>query len=236
MFAIAIISLFLLVNISWADKICIKEIEGEKVYTNLCEKGSKVLVLKKLSPKSENKSEKQLVTNLSNYTREKLEKIVEEKSKLYGVDAKLIKEVIKEESNWNVYATSPKGAMGIMQLMPSTALLMGVSNPYNPEENIDGGIRYMKYLLERFNGNLNLALAAYNAGPNLVESLGRIPNITETQQYVARISMRYKGIAPAGLESFSSKKKSAPIKAVVLSDGTVLYTNREDMYIWSKKW
>ncbi len=234
MLAITLLSLFLFVNLAWADKLCLKEIEGEKVYTNLCERGSKSLILKK-SSKGDIKSKPQIPQNVSTYSREQLEKIVEEKAKIYGVDAKLIKEIIKEESNWNVYANSPKGAMGIMQLMPATALLMGVSNPYNPEENIDGGIRYMKYLLERFNGNLNLALAAYNAGPNLVESLGRIPNIAETQQYVARISMRYNGTAPTYLETTSFKKKSAPIKAVILSDGTLLYTNREDIYLWTKK-
>lgn len=235
MLAITLLSLFLFVNLAWADKLCLKEIDGEKVYTNLCERGSKSLPLKKSSSKGETKSKPQIPQIVSTYSREQLEKIVEEKAKIYGIDPKLIKEIIKEESNWNVYATSPKGAMGIMQLMPATALLMGVSNPYNPEENIDGGIRYMKYLLERFNGNLNLALAAYNAGPNLVESLGRIPNIAETQQYVARISMRYNGTAPAYLETASFKRKSAPIKAVILSDGTVLYTNREDMYLWTKK-
>ncbi|MCX8031757.1 MAG: lytic transglycosylase domain-containing protein, partial [Thermodesulfovibrionales bacterium] len=102
--------------------------------------------------------------SLSLPLKTELEKIVEEKAKSYGVDAKLIKEVIKEESNWNPYAISPKGAMGIMQLMPQTAILLGVKNPFDPIENIDAGIRYMKYLLEKFNGNISLALAAYNAG------------------------------------------------------------------------
>lgn len=235
MFISAISMLLLLVfsSTTWADKICIKEIDGQKVYTNLCDR-EKTIVIKKQSKATEQKTKMQFI-NISNYTREQLERIVEEKSKLYGVDPKLIKEVIKEESNWNIYATSPKGAMGIMQLMPSTALLMGVDNPYDPEQNIDGGIRYMKYLLERFNGNLNLALAAYNAGPNLVESIGRIPNILETQRYVERISMRYNGTAPSFAESAMLKKKSAPIRAVILSDGTVLYTNREDIISWTGK-
>lgn len=235
MFISAISMLLLLVfsSTTWADKICIREIEGQKVYTNLCDR-EKTIVIKKQSKGTEQKTKMQFI-NISNYTREQLERIVEEKSKLYGVDPKLIKEVIKEESNWNIYATSPKGAMGIMQLMPSTALLMGVDNPYDPEQNIDGGIRYMKYLLERFNGNLNLALAAYNAGPNLVESIGRIPNILETQRYVERISMRYNGTASSFAESAMLKKKSAPIRAVILSDGTVLYTNREDIISWTGK-
>lgn len=234
MLIIVILSILIFATISWADKICLREIEGEKVYTNLCEKKIKPIPAKNVNVNSNNKNKQQTIS-LSTYTREYLEKIVEDKSNLYGLDAKLVKEIIKEESNWNVYATSPKGAMGVMQLMPSTALLLGVKNPYDPEENIDGGIRYMKYLLQRFNGNLNLALAAYNAGPNLVESLGRIPDIAETKQYVARISMRYNGTLPYTLETSSLNKKSPPIKAVILSDGTVLYTNREYMYIWSKK-
>lgn len=234
MFAILLLSIFLSVNYAWAGKLCLKEIDGEKVYTNLCDRGNKSLILKKPS-KVDIKYKPHVPKSISNYSKEQLEKIVEDKAATYGVDAKLIKEIIKEESNWNVYATSHKGAMGLMQLMPSTALLVGVLNPYNPEENIDGGIRYLKYLLERFNGNLSLALAAYNAGPNLVESLGRIPNIAETQQYVARISMRYNGAVSPHLENTSSKKRSSPIKALILSDGTVLYTNREDIYLWTRK-
>ena len=215
---------------AWADNICVQELDGQKVYTNLCGRNSKKIVIKK-EPK------KKLAPSYidSSYSREELEKIVNEKSAHYGVDAKLIKEIIKEESNWNINAVSPKGAMGIMQLMPSTALLMGVTNPFDPVANIDGGIRYMKYLLERFNGNIRLALASYNAGPNLVESLGRVPNISETQNYVKRITMRYSGMMPERTGSSVTSRKSSPIKAVILSDGTVLYTNRMDMYIWSTK-
>jgi hypothetical protein len=215
---------------AWADKICVQELDGQKVYTNLCGKDSKKIIIKK-------ESKKKLTPSFidSSYSREELEKIVNEKSAQYGVDAKLIKEIIKEESNWNINAVSPKGAMGIMQLMPSTALLMGVTNPFDPIANIDGGIRYMKYLLERFSGNITLALASYNAGPNLVESLGRVPNISETQNYVKRITMRYSGMMPERTGSSVTSRKSSPIKAVILSDGTVLYTNRMDMYIWSTK-
>lgn len=206
---------------AWADKICIKIIDGQKVYTNLCDG-----VVKKIPVKKSNSNQNLISKKIS---REKLEKIVEEKSQIYGVDPGLIKEMIAEESGWNINAVSPKGAMGIMQLMPSTAILMGVKNPFDPAENIDAGIRYMKYLLEKFKGNVSLALAAYNAGPNLVESLGKIPTITETQNYVRKISLRY-----SGKNSLKSdKKKNPPIKALILPDGTVIYTNRVDMYIWS---
>ncbi|HQD37161.1 MAG TPA: lytic transglycosylase domain-containing protein [Thermodesulfovibrio thiophilus] len=224
------IILFLIYSNAWADRICLKIINGQEVYTNLCNRESK----KKSIKKSVNYRMPAMSQTSSSISREELENIVEEKSKHYSMDSKLIKEMIREESAWNVNAISPKGAMGIMQLMPSTAMLMGVKNPYDPVENIDAGIRYMKYLLEKFNGDVNLALAAYNAGPNLVESLGRIPNIVETQNYVRRISLRYSGKVPE-FSSYPGIKRSSPIKAVVLSDGTVVYTNREDIYIWSTK-
>ncbi len=223
---IIVIFLFFLNCIAWGQKICIKEIDGEKVYTNLCVTKTKAVSLNKSSYKINNQSYKNLPRELSIFSREELEKIVEEKAKIYGIDAKLIKEIIKEESNWNVYAVSPKGAMGIMQLMPSTALLLGVKNPFDPQENIDGGIRYIKYLLDKFQGNINLALAAYNAGPNLVESLGRVPKITETIQYVANITRRYFGISSPDLENYTYRKRTNPIKAIYMSDGTILYTNR----------
>ncbi|WP_353683383.1 lytic transglycosylase domain-containing protein [Thermodesulfovibrio sp. 3907-1M] len=210
--------IFLTCN-AFADRICVKIIDGEKVYTNICEK--KISLKKSYKPQKFSSS-----NNVSSISKQELEKIVEERSIFYGIDPKLIKEMIREESGWNPNAVSPKGAMGVMQLMPGTAVLMGVKDPFDPVQNIDGGIRYMKYLLEKFNGNFQLALAAYNAGPSLVEALGRIPNIAETQNYVRKISLRYSG-------SSSHYKIKKPIKAVVLSDGTVIYTNREDLYIWT---
>ncbi|MEN2986130.1 MAG: lytic transglycosylase domain-containing protein [Thermodesulfovibrionaceae bacterium] len=216
---IIFVIIFVFCNNVWAEKLCIRIIDGKTVYTNLC--NNKSIIYKK-------NTKPPFYSSLSLPLKTELEKIVEEKAKSYGVDAKLIKEVIREESNWNPYAISPKGAMGIMQLMPQTAILLGVKNPFDPIENIDAGIRYMKYLLEKFDGNISLALAAYNAGPSLVESLGRIPNIVETQNYVRRISFRYNGTTSDSL------LKSRPIKAIILFDGTVIYTNREDMYIWSK--
>lgn len=211
---------FLFLSPAEADKICVKIIDGEKVYTNLCDSGIKKMPVRKSTTNQNILSNKML--------REELEKIVEVKSQIYGVDSKLIKEMITEESGWNIHAVSPKGAMGIMQLMPSTAILMGVRNPFDPTENIDAGIRYMKYLLEKFNGNVSLALAAYNAGPGLVESLGRIPRIAETEEYVRKISLRYSGNSSLK----SDQKKNLPIKAIILPDGAVIYTNRPDMYIW----
>lgn len=119
------------------------------------------------------------------------EKLIEELSLRYGLDPSLVKAVVEVESNFDPLAVSPKGAMGLMQLMPSTARLFGVSNPFDPRENLEAGIRYLKNLLERFNYELHLALAAYNAGPELVSTMGNIPPFTETRQYVKKVLERY---------------------------------------------
>lgn len=157
--------------------------------------------------------------------------IVHEKASTYNMDPSLIKAVIKTESNWNSRAISRKGAMGLMQLMPSTASDMNVRNPLDPEENIEGGTKYLKYLLEKFNGELTLALAAYNAGPKAVEKCGYIPPITETRQYVNKVLSLYNGkmtYASSSVPSNNSGKnesKSDPIYKIILEDGTVLFTN-----------
>ncbi|HYA11979.1 MAG TPA: lytic transglycosylase domain-containing protein [Thermodesulfovibrionales bacterium] len=153
--------------------------------------------------------------------------IVHEKATKYNLDPLLVKAVIKTESNWNERAVSRKGAMGLMQLMPSTANDMNVRNPFNPEENIEGGVKYLRYLLERFNGELTLALAAYNAGPKWVEKFGVIPPITETKQYVNKVLALYHGNSPYSPTATNTgkEKRSEPIYKVNLDDGTVLFTN-----------
>jgi hypothetical protein len=113
--------------------------------------------------------------------------MVDEISVKYGVDAKLVKSVIKAESNYNPGATSSAGAMGLMQLMPQTAQSLGVTNPYDIFQNLDGGTRLLKTLLNSFGGNTELALAAYNAGSKRVIDAGGVPQIPETQYYVKKV-------------------------------------------------
>ncbi len=124
---------------------------------------------------------------------ESLEKMIQEASVMYNVDAKLIESVIKVESNSDPSATSPKGAMGLMQLMPDTARELGVKNPYDARENIMGGTRYLKTLLDRYNGQVDLALAAYNWGMgNLEKKPHNIPR--ETLDYIAKVNSYYKSV------------------------------------------
>jgi hypothetical protein len=111
----------------------------------------------------------------------------------HGVDPALVHAIMKVESDFNPYALSRKGAMGLMQLMPQTAVDMNVRNSFNPEENIYGGVKYLKYLLDRYEGNVSLALAAYNSGETAVKRWGTIPPFPETQNYVQKIMKLYNG-------------------------------------------
>ncbi|PKN33346.1 MAG: lytic transglycosylase [Deltaproteobacteria bacterium HGW-Deltaproteobacteria-19] len=117
----------------------------------------------------------------------KFDVLITKSAEKHGMDPALIKAVIKAESNFNHQAVSPKGARGLMQLMPATASSLHVDDSFHPEKNIDGGVRYLRYLIRLFNGDLRLALAAYNAGEKAVQRYGGIPPYRETQQYVQRV-------------------------------------------------
>jgi soluble lytic murein transglycosylase-like protein len=117
--------------------------------------------------------------------------IIEKYARDYKLDPSLIHSIIATESGFNPRALSPKGARGLMQLMPATAKRLGVHNSFDPEENIRGGVKHFRFLMDNFNNDLDLSLAAYNAGENLVQRLGRVPEIKETKEYVKLVKKRY---------------------------------------------
>ncbi|GFI25808.1 membrane-bound lytic murein transglycosylase F [Lachnospiraceae bacterium] len=121
-------------------------------------------------------------------TDKNLEEIYAEASQTYGVSIDLLKAMTKQESNFDPNATSRSGAQGLMQLMPATAAGLGVTDAYDPYQNVMGGAKYIRQMLDKYNGNVSLALAAYNAGSNNVDKYGGIPPFAETQNYVAKIT------------------------------------------------
>lgn len=122
-----------------------------------------------------------------------LDEIIQKAAETYQLPVKLIKTVIKHESNFNPTAESHAGAQGLMQLMPATAKSLGVSDPFNPYQNVMGGSKYLRQMLDLHNGDLTLALASYNAGPGNVRKYGGIPPFKETEQYIRKIMSDLKG-------------------------------------------
>jgi soluble lytic murein transglycosylase-like protein len=152
----------------------------------------------------------------------KIEDVIQQMASRHGVDPNLIKAIIKTESNNNPRAVSSKGARGLMQLMPPTARDLGVVNSLDPAQNVDGGVRYLKQLMTQYGGNLELSLAAYNAGPGAVERHGGVPPYRETQAYVKKIGNLY-GSLRAQTETPDPHRSS--IVRYVEEDGRVVYTN-----------
>jgi hypothetical protein len=141
----------------------------------------------------------------------------------HNVDPNLVRAVVKVESNFNSNAISRKGAMGLMQLMPSTARELKVNNPFDPAQNVDAGVRHLKQLLENYRGDVNLTLAAYNAGSGAVARSSGVPRFAETQNYVRRITNIYYG----GFDFGTSGASHDPVKVQRDARGVLYISNTE---------
>jgi len=173
------------------------------------------------TPSSFSRSSEMSAVELAN--REKITQMIREVSTRYRVDPALVRAVIQTESNWNSSAVSRKGALGLMQLGPGTAQQLGVNNAFDPQQNLDGGVRYLHMLLERYNGDLDRALAAYNAGPGAVDRAGGIPRYRETQNYVQKVTDSY--FRPGSDRLPRAFEQRRPIYRAVDADGRVVFTN-----------
>ena len=155
--------------------------------------------------------------------RDGVEKLVREAADRYHIDPALVRAVIETESNWNPGAVSRKGAFGLMQLIPTTAQRLGVSDAFNPQQNVDAGVRYLKALLERYNGNLDLALAAYNAGEGAVDRAHGVPSFRETQNYVQKVQNAYFRPGSGRVEGLWINPRA--IRKDTTTEGRVIFTN-----------
>jgi len=160
------------------------------------------------------------------FTPEQVNAAIEQAAARHNLDPNLVRAVIKVESNFNPNAVSRKGAMGLMQLMPTTARQLNVNNPFDPEQNVDAGVRHLKKLLESYGGDVKLTLAAYNAGAGAVARSAGIPHFAETRNYVKRITDLYYGGASSGVRLLGAPVHE-PLR-VQRDDRGVLYISNTD--------
>jgi soluble lytic murein transglycosylase-like protein len=150
--------------------------------------------------------------------------LIREAAERHRVDARLVEAVVTAESAGNPRAVSRKGAQGLMQLMPRRSALLGVRDPFDPRQNIEGGVRHLRDLLERYRGDLTLALAAYNAGEEAVRTYSGIPPYAETQEYVRRVRTLYNGVEGPG-PAWAVGQTPQRVYRQVAEDGTISFTN-----------
>jgi soluble lytic murein transglycosylase-like protein len=155
--------------------------------------------------------------------RDGVEKLVKEAAERHRVDPALVRAVIETESNWNPKAYSHKGAGGLMQLIPTTAQRYGAYDVFNPQQNIDAGVKYLRQLLERYNGNLDLALAAYNAGEGAVDRAHGVPSYRETRSYVQKVQNAY--FRPGSGRLPDAYVNPHAIHRDVTPEGRIIFTN-----------
>lgn len=156
-------------------------------------------------------------------SKNELERLVHDIAERHKLDPVLVKAVIEAESNWNPNAISHKGAQGLMQLIPGTADSLGVKNAFDPEQNIEAGVRHLRTLLEKYNGDLTKALAAYNAGAGAVDRAGGVPNYRETRNYVQKITDNY--FRPNSGRGSNPFSRARSIYRTVDERGRVVFTN-----------
>jgi len=159
----------------------------------------------------------------SSIDRDGTEKLVKDTAERHHVDPALVRAVIETESGWNPKAHSHKGAGGLMQLIPTTAQRFGAYDVFNPQQNVDAGVKYLKTLLQRYNGNLDLALAAYNAGEGAVDRAHGIPPIRETRDYVQKVQNAY--FRPGSGRLADAFTNPHAIHKDVSEDGRTIFTN-----------
>jgi hypothetical protein len=157
------------------------------------------------------------------FTQEDIDAAIEQAAARHNVDPSLVRSVVKVESDFNPNAVSRKGAMGLMQLMPSTARSLNVSNPFDPVQNVDAGVRHLRTLLDNYRGNVQLTLAAYNAGAGAVSRSAGVPHFRETQNYVRRITNLYNG----GSETIFGNRVHEPVHVERDARGVLYISNTE---------
>ncbi|MGE5819445.1 MAG: lytic transglycosylase domain-containing protein [Deltaproteobacteria bacterium] len=193
----SLLTVFILPSVGFTDVYVYKDKQGVLTFTNVPSHAGYRRVFR-----DSNGQLSGAVASLNGY-----DDLIRSASGRYSIDGDLIRAVIKTESDFNSTARSNKGAMGLMQLMPETARLHDVVNAYDPVDNIEGGVRHLRLLLDRYQGNLELSLAAYNAGIKAVEKFGGIPPFTETKEYIRRVLQNYQAYRSNGLQFFQQAQQ-----------------------------